>query len=974
MCSLKFNVWLLCPDRSFAVVIFSMTVYSFVAFAQSDNQLPQPYANITDIVAGHGASSCAIVSGGVKCWGYNNRGQIGDGTFKDKSVPTSVLGLSRDISSIAVGGNYACAVQNGAVKCWGTNTHGQLGVNMIQSSSSPVQIIGLSSSVTHIVASDGHICAMVDSGVKCWGDNEFGQLGDGAELTSGVTRIRRKASPTSVLDLSRDVTMIDVSSSHSCAIQDGAAKCWGANSSSQLGDRTTFNRSRPVQVLGLESGVTALATGDRSTCAIHNKAAKCWGKNHFGQLGDGTFENKSSPVSVRGLNTNVEALSVGNSHACVMQNGAMKCWGKNTCKKLGVGSAEDEINSPLPVLGLNGEVNAFTVGGLSTCAIHNNVAECWGCGFNGGLGDGKFTERGVPSPLYLHSIAPRYNTKHDADRVIFDVVFSEQVFNVDQQDFILTTVYGDVNGEIIAVEGDGAFYAVTVTNLQGEGSLRLDLLGRSYEDAQGNPGQPFVNGKEYLRTVTFGLGLTLIDIDVGSHGCAVISGGAKCWGTNNVGQLGDGTQIDKYVPVSVDGLYRDVTQISVGALHSCAIHNGAVKCWGAGGSGQLGDSTMSDSLTPVQIANLSKGVSDISVGDSYTCVVQYGAARCWGENAAGQLGDGTQQDKFSPESVVGLDKGVTAIAAGFQHSCAVQQGAAKCWGAGNSGQLGNGTFESSTQSVQVVGLEDGVTAISVQSDHTCAVYYGAVKCWGAGDFGQLGDGRSEDSSSPVQALGLVDNVTSISVGVHHACAVRSRILSCWGLNDFGQIGDSTIVNRAVPTEVPGFSPSVITVSAGNGYTCANQSDGIKCWGAGDSGRLGDGRGLSSVFPVDVYLHPIAPQYGTAEDSDTVVFDVVFTEPVSGVSTESFILNFSNEFTTGRISQVSGSGALYELTVVDVAGVGVLNLDVLEATYFDQSRNPGERFSQGIGHSVDTFRQLVKRSIGATASSQADFHW
>lgn len=96
-----------------------------------------------------------------------------------------------------------------------------------------------------------------------------------------------------------------------CVVQNGAAKCWGANSLGQigLGVSNFTNIDVPTTVPGLETGVTKVAVGDFHSCAIHNGGLKCWGDNFSGQLGVSTnfdtFDEIPSPVQVQGLSSNV---------------------------------------------------------------------------------------------------------------------------------------------------------------------------------------------------------------------------------------------------------------------------------------------------------------------------------------------------------------------------------------------------------------------------------------------------------------------------------------------------------------------------------------------------------------------------------------------------------------------------------------------------------------------------------------------
>jgi alpha-tubulin suppressor-like RCC1 family protein len=354
-------------------------------------------------ISAGGNHTCAVTDGGaVKCWGYNGQGQLGDGTIVNSSTPEDVSGLSSGVAAISAGANHTCAVTTaGGVKCWGANYAGQLGDGTATNRSRPVDVSGLTSGVVAISAGGQHTCALTSAGgVKCWGANFSGQLGDGTTTD--------RSTPLDVSGLTSGVVAISAGGAHTCALTStGGVKCWGDNRKGELGDGTTTNSSTPVDVVGLSLGVTAISGGDeKHTCAVTTSGgATCWGFNGSGQLGNGTLADSPVPVGVSDLGSGVAEIDAGGFHTCaVTSGGGAKCWGAGSSGQLGNGFPGIDSSTPVGVSGLSSGVSALSAGEYHSCALTTDGSvECWGYNGFGQLGDGTTTN--AFSPVVVVSLS-----------------------------------------------------------------------------------------------------------------------------------------------------------------------------------------------------------------------------------------------------------------------------------------------------------------------------------------------------------------------------------------------------------------------------------------------------------------------------------------------------------------------------------------------------------------------------------------
>ncbi|NOJ93363.1 RTX toxin [Corallococcus coralloides] len=334
--------------------------------------------------------------------GYENTQNIGDNELPYTAGAVKLLGKA---TKLAAGGNHSCVVlDTGLVRCWGQNNFGQLGYNSTQNlgDGEPVASFGyvnLGGPATRIAVGAEHSCAVMATGkVRCWGRNQYGQLGYG-----NTNNIGDDEQPWSAGDVNLgNVTATDVvaGGNHTCALlSNDKMLCWGFNNYGQLGqihfndigDNELPNSQTPFEPAGPVSQISA---GGTHTCALlKTGTVRCWGLNSSGQLGTGQALNYSLLRDSGSIDLGTSALqiSTGSNHTCaLLSTGSVRCWGANASGQLGYGNTALR-STPGPAVDLDG-ATAYQVtasSGAHTCALlSTGKARCWGQGNFGQLGYG----------------------------------------------------------------------------------------------------------------------------------------------------------------------------------------------------------------------------------------------------------------------------------------------------------------------------------------------------------------------------------------------------------------------------------------------------------------------------------------------------------------------------------------------------------------------------------------------------------
>jgi alpha-tubulin suppressor-like RCC1 family protein len=260
-----------------------------------------------------------------------------------------------------------------------------------------------------IVAGDNHTCVLTSQNtVRCWGDNQFGQLGYGNTQNIGdaTSRLPFTAGDVPLPPLD-PVVEITAGYNHTCALlQSGLVVCWGANQFGQLGYGNTSNLGdgEPVTSAGyvtLGGLATHIVAGGDHTCALMKTSGtlRCWGLNSSGELGRGNTaaigdnETVASASDVPlGTGLVVKDMALAGGTTCViLSNGAIRCWGANANGQLGIGGSaaigDNETISTLANISITGTVRKIAAGDGFTCALMDaSTVRCWGADGVGQLG------------------------------------------------------------------------------------------------------------------------------------------------------------------------------------------------------------------------------------------------------------------------------------------------------------------------------------------------------------------------------------------------------------------------------------------------------------------------------------------------------------------------------------------------------------------------------------------------------------
>jgi alpha-tubulin suppressor-like RCC1 family protein len=736
----------------------------------------------TQVSASTSHSAAIRIDGRLFTWGFNDFGQLGDGTRDPKFSPVSVTPAD-SWTQVSVGYSNTLAIRaDGKLFAWGSDWL----TNGAGHRSEPVQISitvgGVPRSWTQVSVGDIKTLAITTLGeLYAWGSGSGGALGLGDILA--------RTAPNRVGTGSW--TQVSIFNQHAVGRTLGDdIFAWGTNATGQLGQGNTFSRSSPVFIstnnVSTDKSPIWVNAGQATTFfafANFPTRSNLWsfGRNTNGELGIGdTFKNRGVSPIYSGFATAPQEQLTQSVVGPAIRRYENDRWNKISLDgETGVGIKSD--------------------GSLWTWEV-NQQPVIRGAGF-------KFI---------------------DADRTR-DTVYAIR------EDGMLFGLYSAQGG---AFGGFTDSYLSDLTQISTESWTQISVKTRSGgfpRVAAIRPNQslwgwgdnsvfPFYtpgtspNPANISRWTQVSMGR--------SHAAAIASNGKLfTWGYNSNGQLGVGTSSLPIVsPVQVGVL--SWTQVSAQALHTAAIRvDGKLFTWGNNLSGQLGHNNTISRSSPVQVGTSSW--TQVSVGEntSTAAITADGTLFTWGSGSFGQTGLVTVTNVSSPIQVGSLSSW-TQVSMGTGTTGAIRDGKLFMWGLSTQGTVGDGQKINRSSPVQI-GTSNW-TSVSVGSLSAAAIREdGSLFTWGVNTNGQLGHNNVVSLSSPVQVG--TSSWTQVSCGINHMTAIRADgLLFSWGRTQFYQ-GFGVSENRSSPVQVGTFSWTQVS-NALDTYSGITTTNELYLWG------------------------------------------------------------------------------------------------------------------------------------------------
>lgn len=786
--------------------------------------------DFSQVSSGFEFTSVITNTGKVFIWGDNKYGQLGDGTFVSKHSPTDItdkfnLYFGEVITNSSLGGRHALALSStGRIFAWGQNFYGELGDGTRIDSNLPVDITGMFNLVDgeHIVEiSTGffHSAALTSSGrLFTWGENYDGQLGDKTNLNKSIPV---DITPNFYLSNGEKIIKLSLGYGFSAAITSfGRVFTWGRNYDGQLGNGTTTQINYPSEIgsyfaLETDEEIVDIIAGAKHSAAITSLGRLfMWGYNYYGQIGDGSTVNRNLPVDVTsgfslGVGEVIAKVSLGEFHSSAITSlGKIYSWGNNAKSQIGIGSwrvgeyftTPVDINSRFVFFEDEHPVNLSIGGSHSAIITSRGRVFTWGNNSYGQLGYIAIGSFEYPTPI---EIKGEYET---------------------------------LPGELITKIELGGYFSGALTSLNRVLMWGDNTIGQLGIGTTNYTNEPKLTPIDITNRFNLNTGEKVIDIVLGTNHSIVLTSEGRIftWGSNFYGQLGDGTFIDKITPQEITDKFplnggEVITVIDATDDFSLVItSDGRIFTWGKNISGLIGDGTTVEKNLPVDITDnfnfaINEEILSVSLG-GYHALLMTSDLRifAWGDNGWGQLGTGDEVSRYLPIEITNNfqllnDEFIVKLATGGGYSQVLtSMGRVFSWGDNFQGQLGVG-YTAGVNSPSPVNItsqfdldiDETIVDITLGVSHSGALTSkNRLFTYGFNYFGSVGIGFTEEHVfNPVDITSNftfldAEYITDLYFSGDSSALITSRgRIYVWGNNESGMLGDGTTTDHFTPIEI-----------------------------------------------------------------------------------------------------------------------------------------------------------------------------